>query len=496
MATTDSEIIKEFLIGLGFKIDEAGMKKFGNALTGSAKGAMGVGAALIGAGFAVEKFVEHMANGMEKLFYISQRTGASVTNLKAMEGAFQSAGFAAGKSTEFIEGLAENLRANPGMTEFVSNMFGIDTASMDKAEAAMAIMKKLADMAKTGSYAVAAQQANLVFGMSERDFNTAVKNIDKIAAIEADRVALLKESGVNMGDLAEKSTEFNNNLRKMGADIGAIGSQLAVVLMPTVNTVMKAIEENLHMLVQGFGGSLATGGNFQDPLSAGFQTEEEQTALDTAKAKPENDPEIIARIAKQHGVDPLLADALWATESSRGQNMVNPKSGATGGFQIDPSNFAALHTNKTQMMETAPNAEAGMGMLERNINEFKDIEKAIAATNSTPEHVRQMVRQFGDDWLQHMPEETQQHLYTTLEHYGRNLKAGRMGADAPVSKKNPSGGDNAGAGANVNVTQNITQNIHGNDAATIGKSAAEQNRRDMGDLTRDTRGLLATPGKS
>ncbi len=494
-SAADSEVIKEFLISLGFKIDEAGLKKFGNAMTGSAKGALGVGAALIGAGFAVEKFVERIADGMEKLFYISQRTGASVTNLKAMEGAFQSAGFAAGKSTEFIEGLAENLRANPGMTEFVSNMFGIDTASMDKAEAAMAIMQKLANMAKTQSYAVAAQQANLIFGMSERDFNTAVKNIDKIASIEADRVALLKESGVNMEDLSQKSTEFNNNLRKMGADLGAIGAQIATVMMPAVNTVMKALEENLHMLVQGLGGNISTGGVFIDPLSAGNPTEDEIAATEQKSIKKETDADIIARIAKQHGVDPLLADAMWATESSRGQNMENPKSHAIGGFQIDPSNFAALHTNKAQMMETEPNAEAGMSMLAQNIKEFGDIEKAMAATNSTPKHVREASK-FGEDWREHMPQETQDFLMTTLEHYGNNIKAHRMGADAPMSKKNPDGSQDATAPGSVTVNQNITQNITGSDADAIGKSVAEANRRAVGDITRDARGLQATPGRS
>src|SRR6267378_1861119 len=109
----ESDIIKEFLIAIGFKIDEAGGKKFRGALSESTKDAMKLGGAVIGVGIAIEKFVETMADGLSRLFYISERTGATVAGLKATEAAFQGIGLQAGVATEAIEAIGDMLR-KPG----------------------------------------------------------------------------------------------------------------------------------------------------------------------------------------------------------------------------------------------------------------------------------------------------------------------------------------------------------------------------------------------
>lgn len=501
MATTaaDSEVIKEFLISLGFKIDEAGMKKFANTLTNSTKGAMGVGAALIGAAFAVEKFVERIADGMEKLFYMSQRTGASVTNLKAMEGAFQSAGFAAGKSSEFIETFAENLRANPGMAAFVENTFGLDTA-MDKADLFMATMHKLADMAKRGpgQYAIAAQQANMIFGMSDKDFKTAIENLDKIDKIEQDRKALLKESGVDMEKLSKESVEFNNNLRAMGADLGAIGTQFADVLMPAVNGALHGIEWFLHQSVKGMAG--ITSATKEDFLSALAATSEGATPemLDKLRAAKSSlsDEDIIANIEKQHGLVSGIMSAVREVESSGGKNLVGPAVNgqqAFGPFQISNSNFAALGLSQETAMDTAKSGEAWAQMFDRNLKEFQgDYLKAIAATNSNPAHVREAVKMYGKDWIAGMNAPTQDYLRNVDAALGRI----RAGGDRTGPAKNPDGTQSSNAANSVSITQNNTYNINGNDADANGKAVAEHNKRKLGDATRDARGLMATPGRS
>jgi Transglycosylase SLT domain len=512
--TGDSEVIKEFLISLGFKIDEAGMKKFGNSLTNATKGAMGVGGSLLAAAFAVEKFVERIADGMEKLFYASQRTGASVSNIKAVEGAFQSAGFAAGKGTEFIEQFAESLRANPGINEFVRNTFGIDPDTMDKTEAFIGVMTKLSDMAKKspGDYAIAAQQANMVFGMSDRDFKTAIENIDKIRNIEEDRKALLRAAGVDQEKLAKDSVDFNNNLRKMGAELGVIGNQFAEVLMPAVNSALKGISWFLEKSVTAV--SALTHATKEDWMSAAAATSDaamnDPDLAEQMMKKAARTPEAIAAgLESQLGIVPGLMSAVRNVESGGGKNLEGPVVNgqqAFGPYQISDSNFKNLGIGKSDAMDEEKSAKIWAEMFSNNLKMFHgDQMKALAAMNSNPSHVKRAVEQWGDammdglpTWLLHMQDETgNNETLNYVTKVANDLGRARAGKDAAggAARKNTDGTPQANAGS-VNITQSNTYNITGTDAEANGKAVAEHNKRKLGDATRDARGLLSTPGRA
>jgi hypothetical protein len=79
------EILREFLISLGFQIDETGIKKFFVALTGINKLLGTTGTVLASVVVASESMVNRFARHMEGLYYASRRTRASVSNLQALE---------------------------------------------------------------------------------------------------------------------------------------------------------------------------------------------------------------------------------------------------------------------------------------------------------------------------------------------------------------------------------------------------------------------------
>src|ERR1700691_4567468 len=103
----DSEVFKEFLVSLGFKIDEAGAKKFRTGLSDTTKGALELGGAVVGVGMAIEKFVEKMTEGLSKLYYMSERTGATVGGLKSTAAGFMAIGLSADKAYEATEALGD-----------------------------------------------------------------------------------------------------------------------------------------------------------------------------------------------------------------------------------------------------------------------------------------------------------------------------------------------------------------------------------------------------
>lgn len=71
----NAETIKDFLVSLGFDIDEAGASKFDSVLAGTTANAIKMGLAVEGAALTVVAFTAKIASGLDNLYWASQRTG-------------------------------------------------------------------------------------------------------------------------------------------------------------------------------------------------------------------------------------------------------------------------------------------------------------------------------------------------------------------------------------------------------------------------------------
>jgi hypothetical protein len=83
-----TNVLKEFLISVGFKIDENGYRRFNESLTSISKGAIEIGkrfaaagAATVAAGTVIGAALDAAAKPMEALYFAAQRTGASAKEL-------------------------------------------------------------------------------------------------------------------------------------------------------------------------------------------------------------------------------------------------------------------------------------------------------------------------------------------------------------------------------------------------------------------------------
>ena len=80
----NAETIKEFLVSLGWKIDESGQKKFVDSIASTSLKVVELGAAVAATSAAVVAGVAKIADQMESLYFASQRTGAAVANIQAL----------------------------------------------------------------------------------------------------------------------------------------------------------------------------------------------------------------------------------------------------------------------------------------------------------------------------------------------------------------------------------------------------------------------------
>lgn len=65
----NAETIKDFLVSLGFSVDDAGAKKFGSVLAGTTANVIKMGLAVEGAALSVVAFTAKIASGLDNLYW-------------------------------------------------------------------------------------------------------------------------------------------------------------------------------------------------------------------------------------------------------------------------------------------------------------------------------------------------------------------------------------------------------------------------------------------
>jgi len=122
----NSTVIREFLVALGFKVDEKGLKNFTTGVEKATKGVTQLVASIQGASLAVAAGVSAFASKLEALYFVGQRTGATTTSLKALEYAARNLGISSQDAFGAVENLARFLRNNPAGEGYLASL-GVQT---------------------------------------------------------------------------------------------------------------------------------------------------------------------------------------------------------------------------------------------------------------------------------------------------------------------------------------------------------------------------------
>lgn len=241
----ESNVIREFLVKLGFTVDGHGNKKFGDALKSTTSLATNAGKAVVAVGLAAQAMVATFASSMEKMYYASRRTGASVDNLQAAEFGARNIGLAAGQSTEALESMAAAIRMNPGMRGLLNNILGKDTSGDDPTESMIELIRKLSTL----PHAVGANFAQM-FGIDERSFLMLKQGIDEYEAAYKKRKAMNAAAGLDGDAAARAAKEYTNMLRDIGEKLDIIRQKWSVEILPYAMKFAEAINGALDRLAQ------------------------------------------------------------------------------------------------------------------------------------------------------------------------------------------------------------------------------------------------------
>lgn len=240
----NAETIKDFLVSLGFDIDEAGATKFEAVLKDVTASVLKVGAVVEGAALSVVGFTTQIANGLDKVYWASQRTGASVQGIKTLGYSVAQMGGDVQAATSSLENLASFMRSNPGAEGFL-NRLGVQTRDAsgkmrDTASVFTGVGQKLNNM----PYYRAKQYAQML-GIDE---NTLLAMRRGLGQFSSEYALTARRIGFNAEDAAKKSNVFMTSMRSLTMTLGQardkIGSNLAGGLAASIDTLRKQLLDN------------------------------------------------------------------------------------------------------------------------------------------------------------------------------------------------------------------------------------------------------------
>ncbi|EEW2015250.1 lytic transglycosylase catalytic [Escherichia coli] len=240
----NAETIKDFLVSLGFSVDDAGAKKFGSVLAGTTANVIKMGLAVEGAALSVVVFTAKIASGLDNLYWASQRTGATVQGIQSIGYAVSQVGGSVDAARSSLESLSRFIRNNPGAEGFL-NRLGVQTRDAsgnmrDMAAIFTGVGQKLSGM----PYYRANQYAQML-GIDE---NTLMAMRRGVGQFSAQYSEMVKAIGFNADQAALSSNRFMTSLKSLGEMAGMardkIGSNLADGLAGQIDNLRKKIIEN------------------------------------------------------------------------------------------------------------------------------------------------------------------------------------------------------------------------------------------------------------
>ncbi len=430
-----SEILREYLVALGFSVNPAGQKKFDDSVKNTEKLMNGLAKTLGAATAAVAAYVAVYSTQMEKLYYASQRIGASAGNIKALEYGGRQIGITGDQMRGALEGIARTIRSNPGLLGLLDRL-GVAHEGRDMADVAKDLVKTLNTMPT-----YVAERFGQLFGIDPDTLFMMRQGMADLEAYEAKRKQMASDLGIDMDQLAKDGKEFSQSWR----EIVEYGGMFMDVLMSAANGPLKdmsrvtkeimqdwisiiqnwrGMEDFMTRMAEGLGiksvgggvrltpEAAARAGTTQggapltpaptaapqkrgfwdwltgDPLSRyrngpkpqqGAQNPQQGPA--GATPAPTEPSSYLGALERKYSLPAGILDKVWKTESNRGDPrfMLSPK-GAQGHFGFMPK--TAREYDLKDPNDFAASADASARMWADLLKRYDgDVRKAAAAYN-------------------------------------------------------------------------------------------------------------------
>ena len=261
----DVAVIRDFFVALGFKTNESDAKKMQGSLVDTEAKAKLLNKALVGLAAAALVAVAKTAQELDKLYYSSQRIGASASNVQAFGDAISQLGGNSEAAVASLESVSQKIRNSPGYEKMVQ---GLGVATRDQNGAVRDRVEVLKDLSGTLAK-MPHHQANAYASSLGIDEQTMMSMRDGkfIAGIEKYQ-KMRKEMGMT-DELAKSGTDFMVESRELGMAVKGVSEVLLMTagkaLIPFLKLINKGIQTAIHLFSElhpAIKGTLAAGLKF------------------------------------------------------------------------------------------------------------------------------------------------------------------------------------------------------------------------------------------
>lgn len=232
-----ANVLEEYLVALGFKIDGPSWKTFEGGVLKSTLILERLGLTAVASATAIGIAVDLVARKYENLYYASQRTGATVTGLQSFAFAAQQIGLSSEGAKSAVEGFAQAIRQNPGLEGLLKNMGVQGTRPIEQM---ISLVQKLKDTYGQSGYFVASQIASM-YHIDDQTLQQMWNNPGILEqGMEAHRKRL-SEAGIDAEDAAKKFTEFGRAMNTLEDSLGVFRDRVATDLVGPAKAGVEAL---------------------------------------------------------------------------------------------------------------------------------------------------------------------------------------------------------------------------------------------------------------
>ncbi|HBI2447030.1 TPA: cell wall hydrolase [Acinetobacter baumannii] len=241
-------VIRDFFVSLGFSTDNEGARKMADTLKGVELKAALLHKTLLLLATGAVVAVTKTASELDKLYYSSQRIGASASNIRAYGDAISQMGGNAQNALQSLENVAQKMRNSPGYEGMLTGM-GVATRDgngqlRDRVE----VMKDLSKTMKGMDY----YQANAYASSLGIDENTLMAMRDDKFISNMEKYQKLRQDVGLTDELTKSGTEFMVQFRDITMTTKAITEVVVMTAGQALIPVLKVINNFLRSAIAWF----------------------------------------------------------------------------------------------------------------------------------------------------------------------------------------------------------------------------------------------------
>lgn len=244
---SQSDILKEYLLALGFKVDSKSAKTFEETTTKFDKRVVGLAKATLAAGAAAQALAVKFSSSMEQLYYRSRLSETVADRLQSVAFGASQVGISADSMKGSIEGMARAMRLNPGLSGLLRDL-GVKVEGRNKADVMLDLVGALRKM----PFYQAAQYAQL-FGIDPDQLLLLEDGLEKLKAAASLREKMAKDAGLDMTKASEAGLQYANTLGVIKERTSVLLDLMAVKMLPLFQSSASWLDQTLSNLTKVIG---------------------------------------------------------------------------------------------------------------------------------------------------------------------------------------------------------------------------------------------------